>query len=59
MYRQISKLIIYGDLPSDSILSNIGEIFKCYNEKSVKSDELIKKIYTQIKKCAPPGAQSN
>lgn len=50
MHRQISKLIIYGDLPSDSIISNVGEIFKCYNEKSVKSDELVKKIYTQIKK---------
>lgn len=50
MYRQISKLIIYGDMPSDSIISNVGEIFKCYNEKSVKSDELVKKIYTQIKK---------
>ncbi len=50
MHREISKLIIYGDLPSDSIISNMGEIFKYYNEKSVKSDELVKKIYTQIKK---------
>lgn len=50
MYKQISNLILYGDLAADSILANMAEIFKCYDEKSVKTDELVKKIYTQIKK---------
>ena len=49
MYREISKLILYGDLKEDSILCQMGEIFRRFEEKSESSAELTREIYTQIK----------
>lgn len=50
MYRDISKLIIYGDLKEDSILYQMGEIFKKFENKDTDSAELIKDCYKQIKR---------
>ncbi len=50
MYKEIAKLIIYGDLKEDSILYQMGEIFRKFESKDVGSDELIKDCYKQIKR---------
>lgn len=50
MYKEIAKLIIYGDLKEDSILYQVGEIFRKFENKEVHSAELIKNCYKQIKR---------
>ena len=42
MYKEISQLIIYRDLNKNSILYNLGEIFRKFDEVSLTKDELIK-----------------
>ncbi|MCY6354732.1 ATP-binding protein [Clostridium sp. ZS2-4] len=50
MYKEIAKLIIYGDLKEDSILYQMGEIFRKFENKDVGSAEIIKDCYKQIKR---------
>lgn len=50
MYREISKLIMYGDMDEDCILYQMGEIFRRNYEKTSSKPELIKDIYTQVKR---------
>lgn len=50
MYREISKLIMYGDMDEDCILYQIGEIFRRNYEKTSSKPALIKDIYTQVKR---------
>lgn len=49
MYKIISKLLIYGDMPSDSILMQLGDIFKQMDQGTQSKDELITRVYTQVK----------
>ncbi len=49
MYKDIAKLILYGDLDKDSILYQMGEIFREFETKAVSDAVLIREIYTQIK----------
>lgn len=50
MYREISKLIMYGDMDENCILYQMGEIFRRNYEKTSSKPTLIKDIYTQIKR---------
>jgi len=50
MYQEIAKLIIYGDLKEESILYQMGEIFRKFENKDATKAELIKDCYRQIKK---------
>lgn len=50
MNHEISKLIMYGDMESDCILYQLGEIFREFEEKEKSESELIKAIYTQVKR---------
>lgn len=50
MYREIAKLIMYGDLDRDCILYQFGEIFRRFDEKTSSKPALIKDIYTQVKR---------
>lgn len=50
MYREISKLIMYGDMDKGCILYQLGEIFRRYDERTSSKPELIKDIYTQLKR---------
>ena len=50
MYREISKLIMYGDMDENCILYQIGEIFRRNYEKTSSKPTLIKDIYTQVKR---------
>ncbi len=49
MYNIVSKLLIYGDMPKDSILMELSDIYKKFREGSQSSDELRTRVYTQIK----------
>lgn len=50
MYREIAKLIMYGDMDKDCILYQMGEIFRRFDEKTSSKTALIKEIYTQLKR---------
>ncbi len=50
MNHIISKLLIYGDMPEDSILMQLGDIFRCFSENTQSKDKLTVRIYTQIKR---------
>ena len=50
MYKEISKLIMYGDMKRDSILYQFGEIFRRFEEKTSAKPQLIQDIYTQLKR---------
>ena len=50
MYRDIAKLIMYGDIDEDCILYQMGEIFREYEEGTQSNAVLIRKVYTQIKR---------
>lgn len=47
MYREISKLIMYGDMDKDCILYQFGEIFRHYENKTKDQAQLIQDIYTR------------
>ncbi len=50
MYREIAKLIMYGDMDEECILYQIGEIFRRYEEQTSSKPALSKDIYTQLKR---------
>lgn len=50
MYNIVSKLLIYGDMPENSILMELSSIIRKYKENKYKKDEIITKIYYQIKR---------
>ncbi len=50
MYREIAKLILYGDIGEDTLLYQFGEIFRDFEEGSESTAALTRRIYTQIKR---------
>ena len=50
MFKEISRLIIYGDLDKESILYQLADIFKRFEARDTGKEELIRDIYTQIKR---------
>ena len=50
MYKEISKLIMYGNLDNNSILSSMADIFNRFDNNLSSKEELITDIYTQIKR---------
>lgn len=50
MYRDIAKLIMYGDIDEDCILYQMGEISREFEEGTQSNAVLIRKVYTQIKR---------
>ncbi|MDK2866084.1 MAG: uncharacterized protein PWP51_1572 [Clostridiales bacterium] len=49
MYREIAKLVLYRNDEPDSILHQLSEIFKDYDEKRSTPSDLTDRIYGQIK----------
>ncbi|MBQ8412662.1 MAG: ATP-binding protein [Lachnospiraceae bacterium] len=50
MYKDIAGLVLYRDLGEDSILYKMADIFKDWDSKSSSKDELVSRIYQQIKR---------
>lgn len=50
MYKNVSKLLIYGDMEPDSILMQLSDIFRCMDEKSQTKEVLTTRVFRQIKR---------
>lgn len=50
MNHIISNLILYGDMPKDSLLMQLSDIFKDFEDSNESESELIRRIFTQIKR---------
>ena len=50
MNHIISKLLIYGDMPKDSILMELSDICKKIEDKSETADVLTTRVLRQIKR---------
>ena len=50
MYKETAKLILYGNMSEDTILVQLGEIFRCFDEKTSDKAQLTKEIYSQLKR---------
>ncbi|MCQ2509171.1 MAG: ATP-binding protein [Lachnospiraceae bacterium] len=50
MNHIVSKLLVYGSMPSDSIVMQLGDICKNAREHLQSKDELITRCYEQIKR---------
>ena len=48
MYKIVSRLLIYGDMPKDTILMELADIIRKADNKSQTREELITRTY-QIK----------
>ena len=49
MYKTVSRLLIYGDMPKDSILMELADIIRKADDKSQTREELVTRTFTQIK----------
>ena len=49
MYREIAKLLMYGDLKQDEILNRLGELFARYDSGDYNKMELVRDIHVQVK----------
>ena len=49
MYHIVSKLLIYGSMPEDSILMELSRIIRDADEGTDSGDRLVARVYTQIK----------
>ena len=50
MYKETAKLILYGNMDEDTILMRLCDIFRRFDEKTADKAQLIKDIYTQLKR---------
>lgn len=49
MYKIVSRLLIYGDMPKDTILMELADIARRMDDGSQKKEELIIRAFTQMK----------
>lgn len=50
MYKQVSKLLLYGDLGQDSIIMNLCRIWEDWEKQRADKDTLVHNIYAQMKR---------
>ena len=50
MERIVAKLLIYGDLPKDSILLNLSTVCRDLHSNNYNKEELISRVYKEVKK---------
>ena len=50
MNNIVSNLLLYGDLPEDSILMELSDVFSEFNSRKYDADKLRTKIYHQMKR---------
>ena len=49
MYKIVSRLLIYGDMPKDTILMELADIIRKMDENSQTKEELATRVFTQMK----------
>lgn len=50
MYKDLAQLVLYRDLGEDCILYKLGEIFRDKDYNNASDEELVSRIYQQIKR---------
>lgn len=50
MYKELSKLIVYTDKSGNSVLSDMGELFRMYDSKTATAYDLRTKAYAIVKR---------
>ena len=50
MYRDVSRLLLFGDLGEDEILCRLSDVFRDFREKKADESSLVRRIYTQVKR---------
>lgn len=50
MYKIVSRLLIYGDMPKDTILMELSDIIRKMDDKSQTKEELVTRVLTQVKR---------
>ncbi|MDO4269120.1 MAG: DUF815 domain-containing protein, partial [Eubacteriales bacterium] len=50
MYKIVSRLMIYGDMPKDTILMELADIVRKMDDKSQTKEELSTRVFTQMKR---------
>ena len=50
MDRIVAKILMYGDMPKDSILMELGRICPDLREDKKTKEKLIKRVYRQVKR---------
>ena len=50
MERVVAKLLIFGDLPEDSILMQLSKVYRDYHSGEYSKEDLISRCYKQIKR---------
>ena len=50
MDRIVAKILMYGDMPKDSILMELGRICTDLREDKKTKEKLIKRVYQQVKR---------
>lgn len=50
MYKEISKLLIYNHFEENNILMNLAEIFHDYKERKMDQEEVVARIYREIRR---------
>ena len=49
MYKIVSRLLIYGDMPKNTILMELADIVRKMDDKSQTKEELSTRVFTQMK----------
>lgn len=50
MYKIVSRLLIYGDMPKDTILMELSDIIRKMDDGSQTKEELVTRVLTQMKR---------
>ena len=50
MEKVVAKLLIFGDLPEDSILMQLSKVYRDYHSGDYSKEDLISRCYKQIKR---------
>lgn len=50
MYKIVSRLLIYGDMPKDTILMELSDMIRKMDDGSQTKEELVTRVLTQIKR---------
>ena len=50
MYKIVAKLLMYGDMPKDSILMQLADICKGADQENFDKEELVGRVYRQVKR---------
>lgn len=57
MNHIVSKLMIYGNMPEDSILMRLADIFHDMEERKTSKDELVTRVYNQVRRILEIGTE--